>query len=171
MLKSNIIRIVFVVLFLSVIAFAIYLFRNTTTSVTINTGTTPTYLNNNSEKINLSNKGITSLPSEIGKLTNTTSLDVSHNNLTGALPAEIRQLTKLVTLNASYNKLTGIPAEIGQLSNLKYLDLSNNEITDFPNEIYNIKQLVEFNISNNKFTQEKIDTLQLNLPNTKIINN
>lgn len=132
-------------------------------------GNLPLNVNQNAVELNLQNKGLTSLPSEIGKLTNLTTFDVSHNNLTGALPAEIGKFTKLETLDASDNNLTGIPAEIGKLTKLQTVDFSNNGITDYPMEIYNLTQLKTLDLRNNPFSQEKINILKEKLPNTTIL--
>lgn len=136
--------------------------------INIGTGSLPMGVNYNTFELNLQNKGLTSLPSEIGKLTKLTTFDVSHNNLTGALPAEIGQFTKLEILDASDNSLTGIPAEIGRLTNLQTVDFSNNRITDLPNEMYNLTQLKTLDLSNNPISQEKIVILKEKLPNTEI---
>lgn len=119
--------------------------------------------------LNLSSKGIESLPSQIGKFTNLVSFDVSHNNLTGALPSEIGNMTKLENLNASYNRMTGIPAEIGKLTNLKTLNLSNNQITGIPNEIYKLKTLESLDLRNNNVSESDILILKQQLPNTEIL--
>ena len=52
-----------------------------------------------------------------------------------SLPPEIGQLTNLQQLNLSYNRLTRLPPEIGQLTNLQELDLSNNPLTSLPPEL------------------------------------
>ena len=93
-------------------------------SINLDTGNLPLDVNYNTVELNLQNKGLTSLPSEIGKFANLTTFDVSHNSLTGALPAEIGKFTKLEILDASDNNLTGIPAEIGRLTKLETVDCS-----------------------------------------------
>lgn len=165
-MNKTIFRIFLILVILALIALGIYF---TNKSVTINTNTLPVTINYAATELNLQNKGLTSLPAEIGNLTQLVKFDVSHNNLTGALPAEIGRLTKLQILNASDNKLTGIPAEIARLTNLQTIDFSNNGITDLPNEIYNLTQLKTLNLSNNPISQEKIDILKQKLPNTEII--
>lgn len=124
----------------------------------------------NTTMLDLSNKNLTSLPSEIGNLTGVEEFNVSNNQLTGALPAEIRKMTGLRILDASNNNLTGIPAEVGQLSHLESLDLSNNNIDTFPNELEMLKDsLKTLNIAGNAFSADKIAQMQLLLPNTEII--
>jgi Leucine-rich repeat (LRR) protein len=80
------------------------------------------------ESLNLSRKGLKSLPAEFGKLTNLTSLNLSNNQLTN-LPAEIGKLTNLTSLYLLSNQLTNLPAEIGKLTNLTSLSLSYNQPT------------------------------------------
>ena len=59
------------------------------------------------------------------KDTSETELDLSGLGLT-SLPPEIGQLTNLRELNLSANRLTSLPPETGQLVNLKELDLGFN---------------------------------------------
>ena len=82
-------------------------------------------------ELDLPARELTTLPAEIGQLTNLQRLDLHNNNLT-ALPAELGQLTSLQYLNLSQNGLTALPAELGQLSNLDTLYLSTNLLTELP---------------------------------------
>lgn len=59
----------------------------------------------------------------------TTELDLSDMDLT-TLPPEIGQLTNLTWLDLSENQLPALPPEIGQLTNLTHLNLSGNPLTD-----------------------------------------
>ena len=118
----------------------------------------------------LSNNAIRSLPSEMGKMTNLITLKIDHNALEGSLIGEVRQMTKLKQLDVSHNNMTGIPAEIGQLSNLQVLDYSYNKIDGLPNELANLnKNLLEFRLTGNPLSQDKINKLKIDLPNTDII--
>ena len=165
-MKKTTIRIFVVFVVLALVGLGIYF---TFKSVKIDTGNLPVITNYNTTELNLQNKGLTSLSSEIGKLTKLVTFDVSNNNLTGALPAEIGKFTKLETLDASDNNLTGIPAEIGRLTKLQTVDFSNNDITDYPMEIFNLTQLQTLDLRNNPFSQEKINILKEKLPNTTIL--
>ncbi len=118
----------------------------------------------------LSNNSIQTLPSEMGKMTKVKVFKIDHNILDGSLIGEIRQMSQLQTLDVSNNKMTGMPAEIGQLSKLQKLDYSNNDITGLPNELANLKNnLKEFNLSGNPLSQEQIIKLKAALPDTVII--
>lgn len=118
----------------------------------------------------LSNNNIQTLPSQMGKMVNVEIFKIDHNILDGSLIGEIRQMSKLKQLDVSYNKMTGMPAEIGQLSNLQDLNYSYNSITGLPNELKNLKiNLKTFNLTGNPLTQQKIEQLKTDLPNTTII--
>lgn len=103
--------------------------------------------------INMSGKGLASVPKEVFTQTDATTLDVSQNSLTGSLPAEVRLLANLEVLDLSDNQFTGVPAEIGQLSNLRVLDLSNNPITGLPNELANLKKLERLDLSGTNYSK------------------
>jgi internalin A len=81
--------------------------------------------------LDLSGRGLTSLPPEIGRLTNLQTLNLSGNGLT-SLPPEIGRLTNLRTLYLDGNGLTSLPPEIVQLTNLRTLYLSGNRLTSLP---------------------------------------
>jgi len=115
---------------------------------------------NISLKLNLSELGLTSLPSEIGNLINLTELNLSKNKLT-SLPNEIGNLINLQKLYLSGgivgwgrydNQLISLPPEIGKLINLKVLDLRDNKLTSLPPEIGKLINLKELDLSSNQFT-------------------
>ena len=62
-----------------------------------------------------------------------TELDLDNDNdgngLSGALPTTIDNLTNLTSLDLSHNQLSSVPAEIGNLSNLTTLTLGYNRLT------------------------------------------
>lgn len=118
--------------------------------------------------IDLSDKGLTTLSTEIEKYPLITRLDLSNNQLTGALPSQIGKLTRLKYLNASNNKMTGIPAEIGKLTQLEVLDFSNNQITGLPNELQNLTNLKELNLEGNDVSKQDLEKLKEALKNTVI---
>lgn len=123
------------------------------------------------EILDFSNQGLNRIPENIFNQTDLIELNVSNNNLTGAIQAEIRQLKNLKVLNASRNQMTGVPAEVGQLQNLEILDLSYNQITGLPQELGNLKKLKTLNLSGNSYSQQDLDKIRANLPNTNFILN
>ncbi len=118
----------------------------------------------------LSNNSIQTLPSEMGKMTNVVVFKIDHNLLGGSLIGEIRLMAKLKRLDVSYNQMTGMSAEIGQLNQLETLNYSYNKITGLPNELSKLRNsLKEFNLTGNPLSQDKINKLKTELPNTNII--
>ncbi|MDC1119549.1 leucine-rich repeat domain-containing protein [Gammaproteobacteria bacterium] len=94
------------------------------------------------------------IPSELGNLSNLTSLNLGNNSLTGTIPSELGNLTKLTQILLFSNSLTGsIPSELGNLANLTYLQLSNNTLSgSIPSELGNLTNLTYLNLSNNSLS-------------------
>jgi Leucine-rich repeat (LRR) protein len=116
--------------------------------------------------LDLSNRGLTSIPMSVFSQTNLEELNVSHNSLTGAIQSQIGQLKNLKVLNASYNQMTGVPAEVGQLQNLQVLDLSYNKLTGLPNELGNLQNLKTLNLTGNSYSQQDLNGIKSKLPST-----
>lgn len=97
---------------------------------------------------------ITTIPSDIAKLTNLKTLNLSGVGLTGTIPVEIGSLTQLTTLDLSLNNLTGsIPTEIGNLTNLKSFKAYGNSLSGaIPTEIGNLTKVTELHLFNNSLT-------------------
>jgi Leucine-rich repeat (LRR) protein len=74
------------------------------------------------------------------------TLNLSSNKLT-SIPKEIGKLTQLKYLDLSFNKLTSIPHEIGNLTQLKYLDLTDNQLCWIPISIGKLCQCTDFYIN------------------------
>lgn len=115
------------------------------------------------KKLDLSNRGLKSIPSTVFGETNLESLDVSNNALGGSIQAEIRHLGNLKILDASDNQMTGVPAEIGQLEKLEVLDLSNNKLTGLPYELGNLRNLKTLNLSGNDYSKADLDIIRKGL--------
>ncbi|MDY6965618.1 MAG: COR domain-containing protein [Halobacteriota archaeon] len=98
--------------------------------------------------LDLSGNNLSSLPPEIGKLSNLTELDLSYNQLS-ALPPEIGKLTNLTELHLDRNELSALPPEIGELTNLTMLDLGENQLSTLPPEIGKLTNLTMLNLSSN----------------------
>ena len=99
-------------------------------------------------RLDLSWKGLTTLPPEIGQLTNLTRLDLRDNQLT-ALPPELFQLTNLTELDLSRNQLTTLPPKICQLTNLTALLLWNNQLSNLPPEVCQLSKLELLDLDDN----------------------
>lgn len=93
---------------------------------------------------------LTSLPSEIGQLTQLTYLDISINNLKNDLP-EIQFLTQLKSLLLSCNQLISLPSEITQLTNLRCLHCQHNQLSVLHSEISHLPLLQELFLADNQF--------------------
>jgi len=111
-------------------------------------------------ELDLSGKGIKSLPPQLGKLTNLTRLDLRNNGLS-SLPAEIGKLRNLEILHLLRNYLVALPLEIGQLGKLNELYLGDpdwgrmtsdegNRLTEIPAAIGELGSLRVLCISCNR---------------------
>ena len=75
-------------------------------------------------------ENITSLPKEIGQLTNLKELSLRYCPNINSLPNEIGNLVSLEKVNLAYNySFDTLPAEITQLKNLKSLDIVDTKIS------------------------------------------
>ncbi|MCZ7665841.1 MAG: leucine-rich repeat domain-containing protein [Chloroflexi bacterium] len=84
---------------------------------------------------------LTSVPSEIGNLTNLTRLYLNNNQLT-AVPSEIVNLTNLTHLSLRDNQLTSLPLEIDNLTSLTDIQLHSNPLSGpMPTELTNLTNL------------------------------
>ena len=94
------------------------------------------------------------VPSEIGLLTQLTYLDFMSNGLTSTIPSEIGLLTQMKWLSFWTNQLTSsIPSEIGLLTQLTHLNFSSNRLTSaIPSEIGILSQLRGLYFTSNQFT-------------------
>ena len=85
------------------------------------------------ECLDLSNNNFegSSIPPDVGRLTQLEQLKIHDSKLEGMIPTEMNQLTALDTLSLYANKLTGtLPAVWGQtLTNLETIWLQQNELT------------------------------------------
>ncbi|MEH2259491.1 COR domain-containing protein [Nostoc sp.] len=102
-------------------------------------------------KLDLSGRGLTTLPPKIGQLTNLQTLYL-YNNQLSSLPPEIGQLTNLQTLNLYNNQLSSLPSEIAQLTNLQSLYLDSNQLSSLPPEIGQLTNLQTLNLSSNQLS-------------------
>ncbi|MDM8524009.1 COR domain-containing protein [Desulfococcaceae bacterium HSG8] len=116
--------------------------------------------------LDLSGRGLTHLPPEIGKLRNLFVLYLGSNQLAG-LPKEVAHLRNLTQLDLSRNQLSELPREIFQLKNIFRLDVSNNQLSELPKEIVQVKNLTILDVSYNQL--RKLPTEIVYLKNLKIL--
>ncbi len=84
---------------------------------------------------------------EIGKKTK--KIDLSKKGLK-SIPNEIFEITDLETLILEGNQIKSISDSISKLSKLKVLDVSNNKINKISDKLYSLVGLEKLNLSNNK---------------------
>ena len=95
------------------------------------------------------------IPSELGNLSNLTSLNLGNNSLSGTIPSELGNLKNLTFFNIGGNSLSGsIPAELGNLVYLTNFNVRDNNLSgEIPNELGGIKNLTYLDLwGENSFT-------------------
>eukprot|EP00298_Acanthocystis_sp_HF-20_P011400 c19373_g1_i2.p1 GENE.c19373_g1_i2~~c19373_g1_i2.p1 ORF type:complete len:485 (-),score=92.24 c19373_g1_i2:30-1484(-) len=94
------------------------------------------------------------IPTEIGRLTNTLELRLDDNRLSGTMCSELGQLLQLSRASFNDNKFTStLPSELENLSNLLHLDISDNLIFgSIPSMLKSFTQLVELTFDSNRLT-------------------
>ncbi|CAM8920850.1 unnamed protein product [Rhodiola kirilowii] len=106
------------------------------------------------QSLDLSNNGVTGLPSDFWSLGLLKSLYLSSNQIAGSLPSNIGNFGALETLDLSSNNFSNeLPAAISSLKSLKLLNLSNNNFEgSFPSSLLNCQKLVLLDVSSNQFS-------------------
>jgi len=132
-----------------------------------------------SGQLNLSNRGMVSVPDKVWKLMDLTdeeqktlsrgvSLqeDVEDNwwehvdltklilasNKISTISPQVANLIALTTLDIHDNQLESLPEEIGALTNLKKLNASHNRLTCLPDGLCQLKELRSLQLNNNSIT-------------------
>lgn len=96
------------------------------------------------------------LPSELGELSNLKKLDLSENFFQGEIPTEIGRL-KLENLYLNHNMLLGqVPAELFNVSTSKGFNIAANSITGtLPTEVGNLVHVQWMNLYGNWVSREE----------------
>lgn len=105
--------------------------------------------NQEQTSLDLSGHKLTSLPPQIGELSNLRELKLLNNELKD-LPPEISKLSNLIELNISSNRLTNVPQVVFKLTALQRLYLWGNDLSSLPDEISELKNLTELTLGQNK---------------------
>jgi len=118
-----------------------------------------------------SNSFSSSIPTEIGLMTNLKTLDWSMNQLTGVIPSSIGQLARLENLRLDWNLLSGIiPTELGMCNELRNLVLSDNSLVGpLPGQLGQLQELEKFYAYKNKLGGP-IPTEISKMKNLKVLN-
>ena len=87
------------------------------------------------------------------------------------LPSEIGKLTNLECLDASFNRISKLPDEMRNLKNLKVLNLSGNQyLSKFPEILKELPNLEVVNFTGiPQWNKEKCDYAKKALPNVKVL--
>jgi len=107
---------------------------------------------NTLEKIFLGINNVTSIPTEIGLLSNSLQvLNLMHCILEGEIPTEVGLLRQLKKLDLSENFLEGrIPSELGMLDKVENLYLNHNYLAgQVPTEIFSMESIEGLNFAVN----------------------
>lgn len=138
-------------------------------SASLPSSSLPDWINPSVKVMDLSEQGLTEVPSWIGNLANLKTLNLDRNQLK-CLPEAIGNLQNLEELSLVGNDLIGLPDEIGNLTNLKSLDLgcsfvysvssryqfnnppNCNELSTLPATIGQLDNLEVLNITGNPMT-------------------
>ena len=117
---------------------------------------------------NSGNISLSSLPAELGDLSNLETLKILHMYSLTSLPAELGKLSKLKTLELGNNlEIRSLPVELGNLKNLETLKIYyNKSLESLPNQLGNLSNLKTLEIWNNDRLRSLPDGLD-NLPNLK----
>ncbi|MBM3207666.1 MAG: hypothetical protein FJZ57_03560 [Chlamydiae bacterium] len=149
-------------------------------------------------KLDISNRGLDSIPSSIASLTNLTELNLSHNclnpvprcieklenlsklslrsNQLQTLPDFIANLPRLTALNLAKNRFRTIPQIVYSMNNLQFLSFFANQIESISAEISNLSSLRILNLTNNQLRDLPNSILdlsascELNLENSGLSN-
>ena len=102
------------------------------------------------------NNLIGEIPTELGDLSELTTLELQDNQLTGEIPSELGNLFSLSVLYLWENELNGeIPSELGNLPNLQRLSLSNNRLSgEIPSGLGDLSSLTHLYLNGNQLNGE-----------------
>lgn len=110
-------------------------------------------------ELDISNKNINEIPSQIEKFSKLTLLIADCNNIEN-LPSELFKLKSLSMLSLSNNQISVLPNKIEDI-NIFYLDISNNPIKTLPEIIYKKKRISNLFLHNTNIEFISEDICQL----------
>ncbi len=104
-----------------------------------------------SDKLDLNDLSLRTIPKSIGYLTQVKRLDLS-NNLIEEIPDTLANMTELKKLELSCNRLFELPNFIENLVNLESLCINRSSLKQLPDTIGNLNKLRVLEIANNYIT-------------------
>jgi hypothetical protein len=111
----------------------------------------------------LKGNALKELPQEIGNhLSELVELNLADNVDLGRLPSGIGNLRNLRKLDIRYCGLTELPQEIGNLKNLETLQMWGNGLIELPSSITELVNLKELYLKNNKLTGIPYNMIKMN---------
>ncbi|MFH0921165.1 MAG: leucine-rich repeat domain-containing protein, partial [Fibrobacterota bacterium] len=120
---------------------------NGLTSTTVQSVTS--WSNHRVVTLNLPNKGLTTIPDDIGSLKEMKTLSLNGNAGLTALPDTMRNLTKLEYYYIYSTKITSLPA-VSAMTNLKYLWAFADSLTSLPDFSTSQTNLTDLRVQTNK---------------------
>jgi Leucine-rich repeat (LRR) protein len=115
-------------------------------------------------------KKYTSLQEALAEPEKVVKLDISMLKLT-SIPPEIGKLTNLECLDVSFNRITTLPPELANLKKLRYIDLTGtNYMAKLPAVLTQLPNLEAVNISDHAYWKpSQFEEAKKLLPNVKLI--
>jgi Leucine-rich repeat (LRR) protein len=97
--------------------------------------------------LNLSNKGLTTLPDNIRHMVNLQDL-VLNNNKLYSLSAKLIYCKKLKRIELGSNEFTCVPTMLTQFPELEHIGLEDNNLISFPDDFHRLQSLKSLDLSN-----------------------
>ncbi|XP_066288304.1 uncharacterized protein [Branchiostoma lanceolatum] len=115
---------------------------------------------NNRLRLDLSNMGLTSIPTEVFDIIDLEVLNVSNNQLS-SIPEAIGRLRKLYRLDADNNLLTSLPRAMVSLQRLRHLYIHDNTLTEVPPVVCSLSNLEVLSVARNPIRRLPDEITQL----------